>query len=408
MFACAFAGTGALDQGFSTTLAQAASSVAVTLSADLDARAVASGTMFIELRFYNSGGSEINTGNRPRVTATNGSVMTRYTVTATTESGTASIGLNVRFSGAMSTSSVVAWRNIKLEVGSVATPYQDNASQMGNQLTVPGSSQQIGDQRNLKQRTVTNIPARVPSVISYSAAAGTPATATISVAAFTVLSGSVSTAYSAMSTSVTGTNGATVNYFLYFNDPGFAGGTQTLIATTNAADVYGGDGYVFVGGFALTFPTSGSGSGGGGGGGGGGCVRCDQWLPTGQRAGDIHADDTIVGTDGGLLSSSYRVEAARINAQPCWQLVTESGASVTASDSTPMTLPGGALAMFPDMLDEQVAVLRDGVATWERVTQMRYVGLFPVNQISIGGNCYWAGDVPDIYVSTHNTGILPK
>jgi hypothetical protein len=212
-----------------------------------------------------------------------------------------------------------------------------------------------------------------------------------------------------MSTSVTGTNGAVVTYYLYLNDPGFAGGTQTLIATTNVADVYGGDGYVYIGGFSLTFPASGTGSGTPpGGGGGGGCVRCDQWLPTGKRAGDIHADDTIVGTDGGLLSSSYRVDAARINDQPCWQLVTESGASVTASDSTPMTLPGGALAMFPDMLGEQVAVLREGVATWERVTQMRYVGLAPVNQISIGGNCYWAGDVPDVYISTHNTGILPK
>lgn len=94
-----------------------------------------------------------------------------------------------------------------------------------HKLTVPGSGMRVGDQRNLLQRTITNVPSKVPTVISYSAAAGTPATATISVAAFSVLAGSVTTNYNAMSVGTTGTNGTAVTYYLYFLDPSYAGGT---------------------------------------------------------------------------------------------------------------------------------------------------------------------------------------
>jgi len=65
----------------------------------------------------------------------------------------------------------------------------------------------------------------VPSVISYSSAAGTPATATISVAAFSVLAGSVTINYNASSVGTTGTNGTNITYYLYFIDASYAGGT---------------------------------------------------------------------------------------------------------------------------------------------------------------------------------------
>lgn len=70
-----------------------------------------------------------------------------------------------------------------------------------------------------------------------------------------------------MSVSVSGTKGSSVTYYLYLNDPTFSGGMQTLAATTNVADVYIGDGYMYVGLVTVNFPTSGSSSGGGSGGG---------------------------------------------------------------------------------------------------------------------------------------------
>jgi hypothetical protein len=294
--------------------------------------------------------------------------------------------------------------------GTYAIGKFNEVSLMLNDLRVAGSGARVGDQRNLQTRTIGNIPARVPSVISYSAPSGStsPVTVTFSLAAFTMQAGSYSVAYGAMSASMSVTRGTAYNVFFYFNDPDQAGGTPTLVATTNAGDVYGGDGFVYVGSLTFTIPTSGGSSGGGGGGGAGGCVDCGQYLPTGERAWDVVPGDVISGSVGGLDAQPFTVSGSRINDQPCWQLVTASGASVTASESTPMTLRDGSLAMFPDMLGEHVVVMdRDGATRWEQVTHMRYVGLRPVNQISIGGNCYFAGDARGTYVLTHNN-IMPK
>lgn len=151
--------------------------------------------------------------------------------------------------------------------------------------------------------------------------------------------------------------------------------------------------------------------------GGAGCLAIDQWMPLGIQAGHVQAHDYVLGTRGGLDSEWFEVQAARCSVQPCWRLTTESGATVTASESTPMTLPGGALAMLPDMLGQLVAVRRmswwrrllrlDG-ARWEHVTRLQYVGKLPVNQISVGGNSLWGGDRFGVYVSTHNNTISRK
>ncbi|MDE2427028.1 MAG: hypothetical protein KGO96_14105, partial [Elusimicrobia bacterium] len=140
-------------------------------------------------------------------------------------------------------------------------------------LRVAGSGHRIGDQRNLTMRLTGNIQASVPTVITYSASTGTPATATISVAAFTMLAGSYTVAYNAMSVGVTGTAGTLITYFLYFDDAASAGGTQTLVATTNKNDIFSGDGRVYVGGVVVQFPSSGTGSGTGAHGGIGGAVQ---------------------------------------------------------------------------------------------------------------------------------------
>jgi hypothetical protein len=156
---------------------------------------------------------------------------------------------------------------------------------------------------------------------------------------------------------------------------------------------------------------------GGGSGTGGGCLAVDQVMPGGLLAGLVFAGGTIEGTYGNLVTHRFNVQDARLSLQPCRRLVTESGATVTASDSTPMTLPGGALCMLPGMLGQLVAVRRDAWwrrlvglprTRWERVTRLTAVGDLWVNQMSIGGWCLWGGDRPGIYVSTHNNLALPK
>ncbi|KZC23551.1 hypothetical protein RHOFW104T7_13190 [Rhodanobacter thiooxydans] len=271
-------------------------------------------------------------------------------------------------------------------------------------LRIAGSGQRIGDQRNLVQRTVTNVAAKVPTVITYSSAAGTPATATISIAAFTVLAGSVSTAYSAMSASTTGTNGTTITYYLYFDDPSFAGGTQTLVATTNGNDCYAGDGRVYAGSTAVTYPTSGSGSGSGGG--GGACVCDDMLIDYDTTAGEAplgHLFDCLDIPTQGLRKFRRRLQAVEYAVVACVRLTTDAGAILECSTTTPFDLPEGGMAYAPEMQGQQVVTDR-GV---EIVARVDDIGERRVCHIHLGGCSYAAGSDPAHRIYSHNLIAKP-
>lgn len=138
-----------------------------------------------------------------------------------------------------------------------------------NDVTVPGSGAQLGDQRNLKPITTMNTGSRFIGSISWNGAAGDPATATISVGAGSMLIGSQSVSYNAMSAGVSGTGGSTVTFDLYVEDGGYAGGTRTLIATSDKTARFQGDDRAWIGDVTILFPTSGTGEGTGNPGGGG-------------------------------------------------------------------------------------------------------------------------------------------
>jgi len=90
--------------------------------------------------------------------------------------------------------------------------------------------------------------------------------ATISVAAHSVQFGFGTVAYN--SGSITGLSTNTV-YYVYADDPDYAGGAVTYLSTTNPLTVTAGNGRYYLG--KITTPAGGGGgtSGGGGGGGGG-------------------------------------------------------------------------------------------------------------------------------------------
>lgn len=98
-------------------------------------------------------------------------------------------------------------------------------------------------------------------------AADVGSTATVSVASHSVQFGFGTVAYN--SGDVTGLSFSTV-YYIYCDDPTYAGGAVTYLATTNANNVTANDGRYYVG--KVTTPADGGGgsSGGYGGGGGGG------------------------------------------------------------------------------------------------------------------------------------------
>lgn len=115
----------------------------------------------------------------------------------------------------------------------------------------------------------------VGQTITGSYDTASPATVTISVSAATLRVGDASITYSAMSFTDTQARGSTVTRYLYADDPTYAGGSQTLSATTEFGGLFTSNGRVFVGTITTVIPASGSGTGsgtGGGGSGGGGPI----------------------------------------------------------------------------------------------------------------------------------------
>ena len=138
---------------------------------------------------------------------------------------------------------------------------------------VDGKTRRLINTRALPPVAAMNLAYKFTGNISYSASAGSPASATISVSAGQALIGSSPVSYNSMSVNVSGSGGSTNTYHLYVTenpDPTAWGGSKTLRATTNGNTIYSNDDNVWIGTVSVVFPTSGSGSGSGGGGGGGG------------------------------------------------------------------------------------------------------------------------------------------
>jgi len=194
----------------------------------------------------------------------------RITVPANMRAARVSVALDYFTSGSTA-KGVVDYASLsRVEPGATVGATAGAGGNIVNDVTVPGSGARIGDQRNLRPIAAMNLGYRFTGAVSWTAAAGDPATATISVGAGSALIGSQSVSYNATSAGVTGTGGATVRFYLYVDDATFAGGTRTLIATSDPNANFQSDDRVWLGFADVTFPTSGTGGGNGGGGGGGG------------------------------------------------------------------------------------------------------------------------------------------
>ncbi|MDH7971034.1 hypothetical protein QH494_02475 [Sphingomonas sp. AR_OL41] len=281
-------------------------------------------------------------------------------------------------------------------------------------LGVAGSGAVLGDQRNMPAVGTLNLRSRFTGqTVSYSASAGSPATATISVTAFTALMGSASISYSSSSVGVSGTGGTIVTYYLYFDDSGYTGGSKTLVATTNADDLFSSNIRVFVGSVDVTYPTTGTGGGTGGGGGGGGCVDEESWIALINdlvRAREVAAGDLVECASNDMSDVATIFIPATIKPtrlQPSYRLTTTSGATVVASGGTPMTLRDLSSVWVPDMLGKEALVKRDGALAWEEVTTVDFVGLRSVVLIGVMDGMYFAGEHTDAMIATHNYTSKP-
>lgn len=147
-------------------------------------------------------------------------------------------------------------------------------------------------------------------------------------------------------------------------------------------------------------PATGGSSGGGS---GGGCVAANMMMDTQRVASEIQIGDVIDGScynPDGLVPRTVR--ANRKTLQPCRRMVTESGIALIASVSTPMTMRDGSVKMFPDMLGEEVLVDDNGDIRWERVVELVGVPDQEVIVFNVDDQSYFAGEVGNRRIATHN------
>ncbi|HVC17711.1 MAG TPA: hypothetical protein VNE18_10460 [Rhodanobacter sp.] len=266
-------------------------------------------------------------------------------------------------------------------------------------LTKQGSGTQVGDARNTRGLTAAGVQ-------YYLSGFGITATSTsISVTSGTIImggSGTGNTSYN--SSSATGLT-PSATYYLYYLDPGFAGGSKTLNATTLKTNLAQHPDAIYLG--YWTTPASGS----GGGGGYGGCVYENAWLDTADGSA-VQAKDATQGlmlnamSDAVIASATPATTPAPILnlpygvLEPCVTISTASG-SLTLSDKTPVNCKAGAFPAF-DVLGEEVWTSLNG-GSWEKITGVVYMQPCRVMRVSLGGLSYGAGDQPGYFIFTHNT-----
>jgi hypothetical protein len=292
-----------------------------------------------------------------------------------------------------------------------------------HKLGIAGSGKRLGDVRNmpaiassnLRYKAVKTSDGSTANLLSYSATAGTPATATISIVAVTLKNGdaAANVSYNAMTTaSLTGTGGTTVLYHVYVDDAAFAGGTPAsgLVASADGtanAPLYSNSARVYLGSISVTFPTSGSGSGSGGDPGGGTCVAEGEYVLTDRGwivAEDVAPGDLVLVLADGQDGYEWEpVESNERGHEPCYRLTgEESGVSVIVSQSSPITLLGGDVVGLDRCNGVPLPLYTATGHWWECVRPPEPVGVLPVRKIRCGGRTYVAGSVPGKGIATHN------
>lgn len=236
--------------------------------------------------------------------------------------------------------------------------------------------------------------------ISYSAS-GTDAT--ISCTAGTLQDAGFNPTYAASSTDVSGDADATVNFFLYYDDPDGQGGSFPLHATASYEDLAGGMGRVWVGQVEVTF-SSGS-SGGGGTGGGGFCPLRTAWVI--RRAADgsleaIRADQVRVGDYLLLVGARWgRVSYSQARLTECVRVRSERG-SLGCSTSAPLGTGGGESVLASSAQGREIEAMVGGLQGRDTITQVDSLGLQWVQHITCEDDFFWAGDDTHWFASHHN------
>jgi len=166
---------------------------------------------------------------------------------------------------------------------------------------------------------------------------------------------------------------------------------------------------------------------GGGGGGGGGCPAIEMWLDDAHQVCDVEIGlglDCLVGEDAdfvknGLVNQTQPVQNFMFTEAPCIHFITESGAEVVVSATTPIPTLEAMSQLAQGAPYDEIAIrahdIRAGMHVavevgngpeWSMITETISVGMRRIAHIDVGGRTFACGVNPKMRVYTHNLQIV--
>lgn len=274
-----------------------------------------------------------------------------------------------------------------------------NATNGDPSLRSGTSGIKLGDQRNTPN--VLSGGASSALNISTLSAADVGTTATITVAAHSRQYGFGSIPYS--SGSISGLLFSR-KYYVYTDDPNYAGGTRTFVATTSIQNITANNGRLYLG--SITTPANG----------GGGstpppedCVAEEMYAKDNLQVRDLKVGDDLqahqvsIGFYPAKVISHSKTESL----VPCVRISTASGASVICSTSTPIEQPDGTSLEAQNLMGGHVyAEQEDASWAWEHVI-VENVEPKIVIKMNVGDVSFPAGEKPNRRIVTHNAQLKP-
>lgn len=197
-------------------------------------------------------------------------------------------------------------------------------------------------------------------------------------------------------------------YYVYYDDPNYAGGAVSYQATTNLQDVVAGNHRIYVS--SITTPADG----------GSGttpppefCLTLDMLVDDSTKASQLTRGDKVDAWWGGEYSVIATVQQARLieQKQVVYEIETSSGAVVQISESTPLELQNHRCITPKEVVvgKDKLAALKnkDKKLYWETVIRCEIIGEKQVMHISIGNGSFAAGLDADNRIITHNAQLKP-
>ena len=145
---------------------------------------------------------------------------------------------------------------------------------------------------------------------------------------------------------------------------------------------------------------------GGGGGGGVFCVVADMaYLPDGTLVAANEDGTQFPCWNGDIEDPGIELHPLRsmpFGYAPAYIVVTENGAAVPQSESTPIPLRDGRMVTTLECLGHEVLTNIDGKLAWSRVMSLDYLGTVRVAKPDLGNRVFFAGTTPHATIATHN------